>query len=87
MYTPLQMMTIQTSPISLNLSLWYRDCIAKAIDALQVTQRTLDILGDNTAEAQEETYHRKFYCIHNYWIPEEEQFSISPWYRPSYPVG
>jgi hypothetical protein len=45
---------------------------------MQVTQRILDILGDNTAEAQEETYHRKFYCIPNYWIPEEEHFSISP---------
>jgi len=45
---------------------------------LQVTQRTLDILGDNTAEAQEETYHRKFQCLTNYWIPEEEQFCISP---------
>jgi len=60
------MMTIQTSPTSLHLLLWYRDCIAKAIDAMQVTQRILDILGDNTAEAQEETYHRKFYCIPNY---------------------
>ena len=81
------MMTIQTSPASLHLLSWYRDCIAKAIDALQVTQQILDILGDNTAEEQEETYHRKFYCIPNYWIPEEKQFAISPWYRLSYPVG
>jgi len=45
---------------------------------LQVTQRILHILGDNTAETQEETYNRKFYCTPNYWIPEEEQFSNIP---------
>jgi len=77
----------QTSPASLHLRLWYINYIAKAIDALQVTQRTLDILGDNTAEAQEETYHREFYCPPNYWMSEEEQSSSSPCYRPSYPVG
>ena len=87
MYIPLQMMTSQTSPASLHLRLWYRNYIAKAIDALQVTQRTLDIVGDNAAEAQEGTNHRDFYCLPNYWIPEEQQFSISLWYRPSYPVG
>ena len=87
MYIPLKMMTTQTSPASLHLLLWYRNYIDKAIDAMQVTQRFLDILRDNTAEAQEETDHHKFHCIPNYWIPEEEQFSISPWYRPSYPVG
>jgi len=81
------MMTNQTWQASLHLQLWYRNYIAKAINALQVTQRTHDILGDNTAEAQEETYHHEFYCLHNYWIPEEEQFSIILWYRPSYPVG
>jgi len=77
----------QTSPASLHLLLWHRNYFPKAIDALQITQRTLYVMGDNTAEAQEETYHRQFHCLPNYWIPEEEQFSISPWYHPSYPVG
>jgi len=75
------------SPASLHLWLWYRNYIAKVTDALQVTQQTFDILGDNTAEAQEGTYHHKFYCLPNYWMPEEEESSSYPWYHPSYPVG
>ena len=71
-------MTIQTSPASFHVLSWYSDCIAKAIDALQFTQQILHIQGINTAEAQEETYHRKIYGISNYWILEEEQFSILP---------
>jgi hypothetical protein len=39
------------------------------MDDLQVTQRTLDILRDDTAEAQEETYNREFYSLPNYWMP------------------
>ena len=66
------MLTSPTSSASLHLRLWYRNYIAKAIDALQVTQRTLDILRDDTAEAQEETYNREFYSLPKYWMPEKE---------------
>jgi len=76
-YIPLKMVMTQMSPASLHLLLLYRNYIAKVTDALQVTQRILDILGDNTAEAQEEIYHHKFHCLPNYSYPEEGQFSIS----------
>ena len=42
------------------------------MDDLQVTQRTIDILRDDTAEAQEGTYNREFYSLPNYWMPEKE---------------
>ena len=45
---------------------------------MQFTQRTVAILADSTAEAQEGTYRHVFYCLPNYWMPEEEQSSSPP---------
>ena len=73
-------MTTQTSPASLHLLLWYRNYFAKPIDTLQVTQRTLDILGDNTAEAQEEPITASFiaYLITGFLRKSSLHFPLIP---------